>query len=188
MDMKTVRLLGWLGFIAPVVGFAFIFLAIQTAPWFSWTENALSDLGVEGVTATIFNYGLMATAGMIAAFSLGVQGFTEGDRVGRIGSSLLLLAAVFLFFIGVFPETAGRIHFYFSVAFFVTLSVTVMVLSFYILRQGMKGEGAAVLAAGLFSAMIWILNWDGMAVPEAISALMLAVTSVIFGYRMTRLR
>jgi hypothetical membrane protein len=98
------------------------------------------------------------------------------------------LAAVFLFFIGVFPETAGRIHFYVSVAFFVTLSVTVMVLSVYMLRQGMKGEGVAVLAAGLFSAMIWTLNWDGVAVPETFSALMMAVTSVIFGYRMTRLR
>jgi hypothetical membrane protein len=188
MDVRTVRLIGWLGFIAPVVGFAFIFLAIQTAPWFSWSENALSDLGVEDVTAAIFNYGLIATASMVAAFSLGLQEFTDGDRVGRIGSSLFLLAAVFLFFIGVFPETAGRIHFYVSVAFFVTLSLTVMVLSVYVLRQGMKGEGVAVLAAGLFSAMIWTLNWDGAAIPEAISALMMAVTSAIFGYRMTRLR
>ena len=183
-----IRLFGYFGILAPIVGFLVIYAAVASAPWFSWTENALSDLGVEGVTATIFNYGFMATAGMIAAFSRGLQGFTDGDRVGRIGSSLFLLAAVFLFFIGVFPETAGRIHFYFSVAFFVTLSVTVMVLSVYMLRQGMKGEGVAVLAAGLISAMIWTLNWDGVAVPEAISALMMAVTSVIFGYRMTRLR
>ena len=188
MDVKRVRLLGWLGFIAPVVGFAFIFLAIQTAPWFSWTGNALSDLGVDGVTASIFNYGLMVTAVIIAAFSMGLKGFTGSNQVGWIGSTLFLLAAVFLFFIGVFPETAGRIHFYFSVAFFVTLSLTVMVLSAYTLRQGMKGEGTTMLAAGLVSAMIWTLNWDGIAIPEAVSALMMAVTSMILGYRMTRLR
>jgi hypothetical membrane protein len=187
MDMKKVRFLGWLGFFAPIMGFTFIFLAIQTAPWFSWTENALSDLGVEGVTAMIFNYGLMTTAVIIVLFSIGLQWFTEGDLVGRIGSSLLLLTAMFLFLIGVFPETAGRIHFYFSVAFFITLSVTIMVLSIYILRQRMKWEGVTMLAMGFVSVLIWTLGWDGVAIPEAISALMMAVTSVILGYRMTRL-
>ncbi|MBC8497954.1 hypothetical protein H8D40_03130, partial [Candidatus Bathyarchaeota archaeon] len=72
MNAKLVKWFGYFGIIAPIFGFAMVFWAISTAPWFSWTGNALSDLGVEGLTAIIFNDGLGMTACLLALFSVGV--------------------------------------------------------------------------------------------------------------------
>jgi len=43
VNVRLVRLFGYFGILAPIVGFSMIFLAIATAPWFSWTGNALSS-------------------------------------------------------------------------------------------------------------------------------------------------
>jgi len=186
LNSRLVRLLGAFGIITPILGFAMISLAISTAPWFSWTGNALSDLGVRGLTATIFNGGLMATALSMMAFSAGVWELTEGSTLGRAGSGALFLAAVFLMGIGVFPETVEPHHLVFSVAFFVALPVSMFVLSAHMIRSGMRDLGYLSVAAGIVAALIWALKWDGVAIPEAISALMASVMSVVLGYRMRK--
>jgi hypothetical membrane protein len=45
------------GTVAPVVAFGAILLATVLAPWFSWTGDALSDLGVPATSAVapLFN-------------------------------------------------------------------------------------------------------------------------------------
>ena len=67
------RISGACGGLTPVVAFVCIFLAIVSAPGFSWAESALSDLGVvAGVTSVLFNYGLIVSGilGFIFATSL----------------------------------------------------------------------------------------------------------------------
>jgi len=63
MNLKNVdwlKISGVSGVLAPLVAFTLISLAITSHPQFSWTGNALSDLGVvEGVTAVLFNSGLI---------------------------------------------------------------------------------------------------------------------------------
>ena len=186
VNIERVRRLGLFGIVTPVVGFTLILLAISTAPWFSWTGNALSDLGVRGLTATIFNGGLMATALSMMAFSAGVWELTDGSTLGRAGSGALFLAAFFLMGIGIFPETVEPHHLVFSVAFFVALPVSMFVLSAHMIRSGMKDLGYLSVAAGIVAALIWALEWDGVAIPEAVSALMAAVMSVVLGYRMRK--
>jgi len=49
MNSKNVawlKISGVSGIVTPIVAFTFISLAIVYSPQFSWTENALSDLGV----------------------------------------------------------------------------------------------------------------------------------------------
>ena len=49
------------GIVAPIVAFVCILTAIASYPTFSWTNNALSDLGVvPGITGSLFNFGLLA--------------------------------------------------------------------------------------------------------------------------------
>jgi len=186
VNTKLVRLFGWFGIVTPVLGFTMIFLAISTAPWFSWQGNALSDLGVEGLTAVIFNGGLVMTGSVMAVFSLSVYEFGKEDRLGKVGFVLLLLACVLLMGIGVYPETAGFIHFQFSVAFFVTLPVAIIVNGVYLRRRG-KGElGALGIAAGAVAIVIWTLPWDGVAIPEAVSAASAGVWSTVVGVWLAR--
>ena len=186
MNVKLVRLFGWFGIATPILGFTMIFLAISTAPWFSWQMNALSDLGVEGITASIFNGGLMMTAAVMAVFSLSVYEFGKEDRLGKAGFALLLLACIFLLGIGVFPETAGSIHMQFSVAFFVTLPVSIIVNSVYLRRRGNRKLGALGIAAAAVAIAIWTLPWDGVAIPEAVSAASAGVWSAVTGAWLAR--
>ncbi|MBC8224198.1 DUF998 domain-containing protein [Candidatus Bathyarchaeota archaeon] len=186
MNVKLVRLFGWFGVFTPVLGFSMIFLAISTAPWFSWQGNALSDLGVEGLTAAIFNGGLVMTGSVMAVFSLSVYEFGKEDRLGKAGFALLLLACILLMGIGVYPETAGRIHLQVSVAFFVTLPVAIIVNSVYLMRRGNRELGALGIAAGAVAIAIWTLPWDGVAIPEAVSAASAGVWSTATGFWLAR--
>ncbi len=186
VNTKLVRLFGWFGIVTPVLGFTMIFLAISTAPWFSWQGNALSDLGVEGLTAAIFNGGLVMTGSVMAVFSLSVYEFGKEDRLGKVGFVLLLLACILLLGIGVFPETAGDIHTQFSVAFFVTLPVAIIVNGVYLRRRGNRELGALGIAAGAVAIAIWTLPWDGVAIPEAVSAASAGVWSAATGAWLAR--
>lgn len=181
MNIKVVKLFGVSGILAPVVGFTMIFLAIRTAPWFSWTGNALSDLGVEGLTAAVFNGGLVMTAAVMMTFSLSINEVTKGDIVGQAGFVLSLAVAGFLMGIGVFPETAGAIHYYLSVAFFASLPLCTLVLAAYMARNNMKKLSIISAVAGVISALVWIPHWSAVAIPEALSSLAFGVWSTVFG-------
>ena len=186
MNAKLVRWFGYFGIIAPIFGFAMVFAAISTAPWFSWTGNALSDLGVEGLTAVIFNDGLGMTACLLALFSVGVYEMTKMDIYGKASFVLLFAASVFLILIGIFPETAGRIHLYFSVAFFVTLPLAVWAFAAHAWRRGMRNMAYLSIASGVVATLIWAPSWDGVAIPEAVSALSMGIWAEVLGYWMIR--
>lgn len=186
MNTKIVKLFGWFGIVTPIIGFSMIFLAISTAPWFNWYNNALSDLGVEGITAAIFNGGLIMTASVLALFSLSVYEFGKENRFGKIGFVLLLFSAVFLLGIGIYPETAGSIHMQYSVSFFVTLPLAIIVNSYYTIRQGNKQLGILGLIAGAIAILIWIFPWEGVAIPETVSAGSAGIWSILMGLWLTR--
>ena len=187
MNVKLVRLFGVFGIIAPIVGLTVISLAIWTAPWFSWTGNALSDLGVEGFTAAVFNAGLAMTGAVMMVFSLSIHEFTKGDTRGQAGFVLLLAASISLIGIGAFPETAGPVHYYLSVAFFVALPLSLLALSIHLITNSMRNIGLFTAAAGAVAALVWVPRWSAAAVPEALSSLAVGLWSAVLGTWMTRI-
>jgi hypothetical membrane protein len=187
MNVRLVQIFGYFGIFTPILGFAMVLIAIRTAPWFSWTGNALSDLGVEGFTAIVFNHGLQMTAALMSLYALGVYELTKGDAVGQTGFLLILAGAVFLFFIGLFPETAGRVHFYFSVAFFVSLPLSTLTLAYYTWKQGCRRLSYLSATVGAVAALVWVPEWGAVAIPEALSALAVGVWSSVFGFWMTKM-
>jgi hypothetical membrane protein len=87
-------------------------LAILNFPQFSWTEKALGDLGVqEGVTAILFNYGLIIVGILALVFASGLF-VLQKTMLGRIGAFIFVLAALTLMAIGVFPENVKPTHYY----------------------------------------------------------------------------
>jgi len=184
LDGKTgLRVAGLCGVIAPVAAFSFIFIAISLSPWFSWTANALSDLGV-GEAAWVFNSGLMVSGVLAAVFGAGLWAAHRGQGLGRAGSVLFFAAAVALFGIGLFSEAAGPIHGYFSVAFFVLLPLALFVLGAGSIMAGFRWFGSLTILAGVLAGIPWAFSWDGVAIPEAISALVVSVWVVAEGARL----
>ena len=186
MNVNIVRMAGFFGVAAPILGFTMVALSIRASPWFSWTGNALSDLGVDGFGSVLFNFGLPMTGAVMMMFSVGLFELTEGCSAGRLGSILHLAGAFLLCGIGAFPETAGPIHFYISVAFFVALPLSLTALTVFMVTHGMKGFAVLTAAAAVVAAGVWLLQWSSAAIPEALSFLAVGVWQVVLGLWMMK--
>ena len=180
---KWLRLAGLCGVAAPAVAFSCIFLAISMSPWFSWSANALSDLGV-GESALVFNSGLMAGGILTMVFAAGLFVTFRGRALGRVGAVLLFFDAVALFGIGLFSEAAGEIHSYFSVTFFVLFPISLFLLGAGAVMVGSKKFGSFTIVDGVLAVIPWVFSWDGVAIPEAISALVASIWIMAEGARL----
>ncbi len=172
-------------FLAPIVGFSSILLAIVYSPWFSWEDNALSDLGVSGQGSLIFNVGLIVTGIITLLFAAGLWASFGGVNLGRTGAALLALDGLFLSSIGLFPETSGRIHLYVSICFFATLGVALLVMSVHLFRDvKTRLFGLATLGLVAVGTTGWLAPHTGEAIPEAISGLVASIWTVLAGQRL----
>ena len=159
------RMWSLLGVIGPLTAYVFIGFSIASAPWFSWSENALSDLGhaLGSNVAPYFNFGL-AFAGLLVL----IYAVTVFRRHAKLSSLCLAASAFSLQLIAVFDEVYGSLHLTVSVLFFVSIGIASIV---YAMEKGSLLAAIAVVV-GLAS---WISYWAGIydagiAVPEIISA------------------
>jgi len=185
------RVAGFCGVITPIIVLSLILLAISFSPWFSWTENALSDLGVHEV-AILFNSSLMVGGFLIMIFASGLMRTQGQSRVGFIGSFALILTAMSLFAVGLFSESAGRIHFYVSVSFFTLGILSMFLIGIALIRDSSERKiGAFSILAGVFAAAVWIVFWNfphkGDAIPEILSSLAASTWAIVMGIRLLML-
>jgi hypothetical membrane protein len=151
------KYVGLLGIIGPIIAISLILISIALSPWFSWWDNALSDLGVSSV-AILFNAGLILCGICCTIFSIGFLISTDKKKwLRRIGSVILCLATIALIGIGVFSEDFGILHFYFSVAFFVLLMTASLLLGISMMMDAeLRTVGIiAFEALSSFPACIW---------------------------------
>jgi len=200
------RISGACGILTPIVAIICIFLAIYFAPGFSWMENALSDLGVmPGVTAALFNYGLVVGGilGFVFATSLfGVMRFFDVFSAdgkphmlfyrGESGALFFSLACLALVAIGVFPENIRYMHGLVSVAFFVALFLALIRLGIAFFQVRQKSWAVFTLLLGLVAVVPWLLLFviryvSGVAIPELISAVAGGLWTTVLGYTMLRM-
>jgi hypothetical membrane protein len=184
---------GLFGIISPILTFILISLAILYAPWFSWTGNALSDLGVHDESAVLFNSGLIVGGILNIVFAVGVMRFYRNHTVGRDGAFFLLLAGIFLASIGIFPETApSNIHYMVSVAFFAAFPMSLLIQSAALLPTSThRNLGAFTLVMAITAVIPWTIwmplkPYRGVAIPELVSALAAATWSIVMGSTLLR--
>ncbi|MCL2142211.1 MAG: DUF998 domain-containing protein [Methanimicrococcus sp.] len=178
------------GFAVPIIAFGSISAAIVSYPEFSWTGNALSDLGVvPGITAIFFNLGLLI-AGLLCFFfaAAGLMSCFKNSVVGKIGAIVFAAAAVWLMAIGVFNENFWSLHFIVAVLFFVTLPIALWVLMAALyLRREVK-LAVFTLFSSFAAAVPWLLYFivryaPNLAIPEIISGLVGSIWIVVISYK-----
>lgn len=171
----------------PALTFTFILSAIYLSPWFSWRENALSDLGVNGVAAMIFNGGLIFSGLLTLIFTFGLRETLRDRTSSRISVVTLMFTSVVLSAIGVFPETVKPWHLYFSVAFFVLLPISLLTIGVTaVLQPSKRRTGLFTVLLGFASVIPWIFPWRGAAIPETLTALVASVWLFIVGFRLLK--
>jgi hypothetical membrane protein len=183
------RLAGVFGIISPILTFVLIGLAIaQASSWFSWTGNALSDLGVHEESAVLFNSCLIIGGILNVIFAFGVMRFYQNQTIGKDGAFFLLLAGIFLASIGIFPETApNNIHYIVSVAFFAAFPMSLLIQFAALMRTPKNRKlGIFTLAITIIAIIPWAIwmslkPYEGVAIPELISATAAATWSINMG-------
>lgn len=191
-NVMWLRIAGTCGIIAPILAFTFICLAVASYPQFSWMDNALSDLGVvPGVTEALFNYGLIISGMLFVVFSTGMFLFLGEKIVSRTGAFVLALACLALVAIGLFPENVKPTHYLVSVAFFVLLPISMLIIAGAFWFMSQVRMAVFTLIAAVAAAAPWILYFSvhyvsGVAVPEAVSGLAGTVWTVVLGCKMMR--
>jgi hypothetical membrane protein len=180
------------GVLALIIAFVFILSAIASYSQFSWLDNALSDLGiVEGVTAILFNLGLILSGVLTLIFSLGLFTLLRNKVLGFAGTLILAVDALALALIGIFPESAKPMHYYASVAFFVLFPMSMLLICAEFLSSSRTKMGLFTFVTAAFAAIVWTVQFTvrpvpGVAIPETLSALAALAWIAVLGFEMFR--
>jgi len=179
------RIAGICGIFIPVVIFTCLGVALLFSPWFTWTHHALSDLGIVENSAAFFNYGMILGGILTFMFSLGLIKVLSK----KTGAYLLALSAIALIGIGIFPETIATLHFVTSAAFFMLLTIALLIIGLTIHKNHFErcmGSLAFVFAVVAIFSTVFLLYLEGVAIPEALSCFPAFVWCLIVGVKMTR--
>lgn len=155
--------------------FGGVFGGVVLSPWFTWTGNALSDIGVYGsgfIAATVFNGGLIIGGFTTVLLSLRYYRLYQQHWGTSIGIKILTLAGLSLISIGVFTEESPPFHFIASVLFFVLVPFSMWFFSIGLLKAPeTKTFGIISVLLPFVSVFAWgIPYYDGVAIPEIISS------------------
>ena len=189
------KIAGLCGIISPLLSHLFISLAISNSlSWFSWKDNALSDLaGTQATTtaATIFNSGLIIGAFLSIIFAVGLMQTLQKRIIGFIGTFIFLLADISLFAIGIFPETADRIHFYVSVAFFSLFPISMFFIGASMIKETSERTlGVATILLGIFAVLsaapIMLTRVEDIGIHELLAILSGSMWSIVLGIKLYR--
>jgi hypothetical membrane protein len=181
---RITRITGICGILIPIVVLLCIGLAISHSPWFKFTEHAFSDLGIEGISAIYFNSGVILGGFLALVFSLGLIKILQK----KTGAYILSLSSLALIGIGIFPETVYTLHFIVSAAFFVLLAISFLIIGLTIIRD--QSERTMGILATLFALIaifstIFLILWEGIAIPETLSCLPAFIWCMLYGIKMT---
>ncbi len=176
--METCRLAEYLAYSVPIIFVAGLMYAVSQNHWFSFTHNALSDMGsLHNPRGYIFNDVIKITAivGLGAAGLFMMKGYAY----------LLPFAMISLFLVGVFPEEM-KWHGPSAVLFYLLALLDILVVG---LKMYADGSSVGVLWAivGVLTLVTIILmaryRWPvkGLAVPELIGAAVILSWVVYLG-------
>jgi hypothetical membrane protein len=188
--IALLKICGICGVLAPIIAFTCISLSIASSRQFSWTENALSDLGVQAdATAISFNSGLIIGGIFTLAFALGLLIFLNEKLLGKIGAYLFVLDALALIAIGFFPENIKPTHYYVSVAFFILSPISILIICATFLLIGKVKMGLFTFLTAIVAIVVWMIQFtikfgSNVAIPETISALSASIWSLVLGFQM----
>ncbi len=175
---------GICGIASQLTGLATLLVAISSSPWFGWTEDNISVLGVEGSTAMMFNYGLVLTGVLSLVFAIGLGQSLLSNRPGKFGVVSLILGSLAISAMGVFPRTMDLPHDLASIAFFVFMTLALLLIGVALITRSRMRWGLLSLVAGMLMLVFQVVPWpwSGGATLQLLSCLPWLLWTVISGF------
>ena len=203
LKIKFFKLAGYCGLLSPIFAIIIISISMYYSPWFSWTENWLSELaGSTGETpiwmanneiaALLFNIGLIVSGGFGLVCVVAIRNISILDsKISRIGTMLLLIDIFALISVGVFPITVGIIHTISAVFLFMLVPLALMPIGFELRKNNEKNAGMLIFILGFISlCSLPFLLIDppigGNAVIEMFPVVSLFLSLILFGAKLVK--
>jgi len=183
----SLKLTATCGILGMLILYIFIFAAILVSPWFSWTSNALSDLGnITRETSPIFNAGIIISGIVIVIFPLGLTSRAKTNTVEYSGTIALIVSAIALIGVGIFPENYILEHVITAGTMFLLNTVGLFLFGLAFIRsESMKSLGVVSFFLAIASAVIWVPIWGrGIAIPEIIASAAVYILILVLSARM----
>ena len=177
------RVAGVSGIVSQIVIGVTLAAAIVRSPWFSWTGNELSVLGVNGPATALVRWGFIVGGLLNVPFALGLAKTLPRKRLFRSGAGFLVLGALALAGTGVFPRSIDLPHDLSSVLFFVFVSMSLTILGAGAVAASRVAWGLSSLAAGVLMAVLQVVSWpwEGGAIPQVLAAVPWSVWTIANG-------
>lgn len=190
----VLRISAFCGVVGPLIAISLILVAVSRSPWFSWTGNYLSDLGINSNVAVLFNSGLIIGGALTVIFAIGLRRTLPGLTRGGLGAIAIVLGSAALCGVGIFPETTGAVHRSFALLFFILSIMALVLIGSAMMRQpSERNLGLLIFITGLltcapFIALVVILGLTqvGGAIPEFLVSLGALMCFVILAVRLFR--
>ena len=132
------KIAAWFGTLAPICTFLSIGISVALSSWFSWTNHALSDLGVSEV-AYIFNFGFILTGLFLMIFAIAYIRIEHHNQLGLIATIGLFFLSIGVMGIGLFTEAFIEMHIFFAMMCFGSLIFSSIIFSIrYALDRGIS--------------------------------------------------
>lgn len=193
---------GLCGVLGPIIGLTFVGASIYFAPWFSWTDNYLSDLAGDvgerpiwsalGKESLIFNVGLIIAGILGIVFAANIREIPMLDTpLGRLGTLLFFLDMVALCAVGIFPKTTGFPHAVASVSFFFLVPLSLLFIGTEVRRWHEKILGWFVTLLGVIALCLAPLffipqPWGSNAIAEMFPTILISAFAIVFGTRLLK--
>lgn len=172
------------GILGPLVALSLTVLDTAISPWFTWTGNALSDLGVHEYSY-LFNYSLIFEGIMNFFFAFGLY---QAHGIRKSTVAFLMISGFSLSMVGIFVETYHIYHLTFALIYFILFPISIILFS----RQISTGNRSQAAVGYLFAAISLItivigilIDFGalgsislGLAIPEVIEAVLLGAWSI----------
>jgi hypothetical membrane protein len=161
------------GPVAAIGAIGSILLATALSTTFTWWGSALSDLGIVGTTAWLFNGGLVIASVVGLPYGWALWS-AAADMLGGIRAATFIAALLTMAGVGLFPS-GEMLHFPFAVAFFLLCAITQAVdgIARFHLPTGKLSIGTGVSSIAIWPLWIgWLVPGSGIAIPEFIGAVL----------------
>jgi len=177
---------GVCGVAFPFVGLAVILVTVSNSPWFSWTENDISVLGVEGSTTVLFNWGLIFTGLISLVFAIGLRKNLVSGRMGWLGINTLILGSVAISATGILPRSIDVPHDIVSIGAFVCGALALLMIGVAAVRAHRMTLGVLSLSGGILVGVFLLAPWpwSGGAIEQLLAYTPWALWTMAFGVRL----
>ena len=190
-NLMFLRLSSVCGFLGSTLPLILVLSATFLSSWFSWSANALSELGV-GEQAILFNSAMLIGGALNFLFAVGLYKYLGKEKLIRAGVVSILLSSICLALVGVFTINYHIPHGLAAFGYFVFAPAGFLLIGFgeeedTIRKLSLACGFAALLAILVLPTAVFVLSLNvGFAVPELVEGLIISTWTIYMSVRLLR--